>query len=298
MLNLIAVLMFTCVCLALIAGYQRRQGRSLRDIVRGGDSGMDQMPTTPAEREGYFDRWERAAMQAGLSWKRNVYYFVAGAGLMLAAALAITNHINGAMLTAAAALLGPHIYVRRLQAKRSAQFAAQLPQALFLAASVLRAGGTLLQAVDSIATEMPNPMGEEFRRIQQQMRLQVPAHEAMAETQARVSVREFAAVVVAARITAEVGGNLAHIYDQVARSIVEAQNARRTVQSFTTEGRMSANIIAGLPFVVLGLLHLVSPGYYEPLFATWPGRLVLAGCFGTIALGWLTIRRMVDIRIY
>jgi len=63
-LNLIAVLMFTCVCLALIAGYQRRQGRSLRDIVRGGDSGLDQMPTQPPERETYFHRLERSAMPA------------------------------------------------------------------------------------------------------------------------------------------------------------------------------------------------------------------------------------------
>lgn len=297
MMGMIAVLMFTCVTLAVMAYYQSRQKRNLQDIVKGGDNGLEQLPT-PADRESFMDRWEKAAMQAGLTWKRNVYYFVAGAGLLLAAALAMTGHINSGVLVAAAALVGPHMYVNHLRARRAAQFAAQLPQALFLAASVLRAGGTLLQAVDSIAAEMPNPMGEEFRRIQQQMRLQVPAHEAMAATQARIGVREFAAVVVAARITAEVGGNLAHIYDQVARSIVEAQNARRTVQAFTTEGRMSANIISALPFLVLGLLQLVSPGYYEPLFATWPGRFVLAGCFGTIFLGWLTIRRMVDIRIY
>jgi tight adherence protein B len=295
-LNLIAVLVFATVCLGLLAYYQRTRVRSLKDIVKGGDSGTVQIPTEP-DQETFLDRWEKAAMQAGLTWKRNVYYFSAGTGLALAAALAVTGHINSAIVIGAAGLISPYVYVKQRQAKRAAQFAAQLPQALFLAASVLRAGGTLLQAVDAIAAEMPAPMGEEFQRIQQQMRLQVPAHEAMAEAQARIGVREFAAVVVAARITAEVGGNLAHIYDQVARSIVEAQNARRTVQSFTTEGRMSANMIAALPFFVLGLLHFLSPGYFDPLFSTWPGRFVLAGCLGTIVLGWVTIRRMVDIRI-
>ena len=292
MLNLIAVLMFTCISLALLAYYQARQKRSQKDPGNEPDE-----TTSGPERETFMDRWEKAALQAGLPWKRSVYYFIASAGLLLGGALAVTHHTNGALLVTAGALIGPQVYVKRQQARRANQFAAQLPQALFLAASVLRAGGTLLQAVDSIATEMPNPMGEEFRRIQQQMRLQVPAHEAMAQTQARINVREFAAVIVAARITAEVGGNLAHIYDQVARSIVDAQNARRTVQSFTTEGRMSANMIAALPFVVLALLHFLSPGYYDPLFGSWPGRFVLAGCFGTIVFGWWTIRRMVDIRI-
>jgi tight adherence protein B len=296
LLNLIAVLMFACVCLGALAVYASRQRRSLREILRGGDSGLEQAPAE-TERESFMDRWEKAALQAGLPWKRNVYYFVAGAGLAIGLPLLVSGNVLTGVPLLLAGLVGPNAYVRRLQEGRRAKFASQLPQALFMASSVLRAGGTLLQAVDSIAAEMPDPMGEEFRRIQQQLRLQVPAHEAMAEAQGRIGVPEFAAVVVAARITAEVGGNLAHVYDQVARSIVDAQNARRTVQAFTTEGRMSANLITALPFVVLGLLQILSPGYFEPLFKDWAGRAVLAGCLGTIALGWYTIRRMVDIRI-
>lgn len=296
MLNLIAVLMFATVCLSALALYAASRKRSLRDILRGGDSGLDQSPTD-TQPESFMDRWEKAALQAGLPWKRTVYYFIAGAGLALGLPLLAMGMVLTGGAIALVGLVGPQVYVRRLQDARRAKFASQLPQALFMAASVLRAGGSLLNAVDAIAAEMDDPVGEEFRRIQQQMRLQVPAHEAMAEAQARIGVPEFAAVVVAARITAEVGGNLAHIYDQVARSIVDAQNASRTVRAFTTEGRMSANLITALPFVVLGLLQILSPGYFEPLFKDWAGRAILAGCLGTIALGWYTIRRMVDIRI-
>lgn len=297
MLNLVAVFIFAAVCLGVLALYQTRRKRSLRDIVRGGDSGLEQEPTAP-ERDAFFDRWEQAALQAGLGWKRSVYYYVAGVSAGLSMLLFLAGFaISGAVLFLIG-LIGPYWYVKRLQAARSARFGQQLPQALFLAASVLRAGGTLLQAVDAIALEMPDPIGTEFKRIQQQMRLQVPAHEAMAEAQTRVGVREFAAVVVAARITAEVGGNLAHIFDQIARAILDAQNARRAVQAFTTEGRMSANLIAALPFIVMGLLSVLSPGYFEPFFETWPGRLILLGCLGTILLGWTTIRRMVDIRLF
>lgn len=297
MLNLIAMTIFACVCLAILAAHQRSRKRSLEDIVRGGDSGLEQAPTE-YEQESFLDRWEKAALQAGLSWKRTTYVAIALGGLALGAILALAGQINLSMVTVGVGLVGPAWYVRRLQRARSEIFARQLPQALFLAASVLRAGGTLLQAVDSIAEEMPAPMGDEFKRIQQQMRLQVPAHEAMAEAQERVGVREFAAVVVASRITAEVGGNLAHIFDQIAKAIVDAQTANRTIKAFTTEGRMSANLIAALPFVVLGLLHILSPGYFEPLFTTWSGRAVLIGCLGTIFLGWTTIRRMVDIRTF
>lgn len=292
MLNLIAAMIFTAVCAGLMAVWYRR-GRT----AAGAPENPAPAPADPA-RSGFLDRWEQMALQAGLPWRRNAYYGLAGAAALLAGIAFATGHINGGMALAILGAAGPYIYVRQMKAKRTALFLRQLPPALFLASSVLRAGGTLLQAVDSIASEMPDPMGAEFRRIQQQMRLQVPAHEAMAQAQERVGVREFAAVVVAARITAEVGGNLAHIFDEISRSIVESQNARRMVQSFTTEGRMSANLIAGLPFAVMGLLHLVSPDYFRPLFETWPGRFVLAACLGTIGLGWITIRRMVDIRMF
>jgi tight adherence protein B len=198
---------------------------------------------------------------------------------------------------ALAAIILPVFFVRKLRASRQAHFARQLPAALFLGASVMRAGGTLLQAVDAIAQEMPDPLGAEFKRVQAQMRLQVPAHEAMHEAMERVGVKEFAAVVVAARITAEVGGNMAHILDQIARTIMDAQNAARTLQSFTTEGRLSTNLIAAMPFVVMGLLQVLSPGYFAPLFETWPGRILLFLCLGCIAFGYSIIRRMVEVKL-
>lgn len=297
MMNLIGTLIFAFVFLGILtAGYAL-----VRRWSGVADPGHEQEPAPVPENapgESFFDRWERAAMQAGLGWNRTTYLAITGVCIAIGIVLIGLESINAGAVVIVAGLVGPAIYVDRMHKKRAAMFVRQLPPALFMSASVLRAGGTLMQAVDAIATEMPDPIGQEFKRIQQQMRLQVPAHEAMAAAQARVGVREFAAVVIAARITAEVGGNLAHIFDQISRSIVDAQNAQRTVNSFTTEGRMSANMITALPFVVLALLHLLSPGYFEPLFTTWPGRFVLAGCMGTIALGWYVIRRMVDIRMF
>lgn len=288
MLNLIAVLIFACITSLLLALYQRRSQSQRQGEYDG---------VLPDPQPSFFERWERAALQAGLSWKRQVYYGAIGLGIALAVLLGATGHLYLAGTALIAGVAVPQVYVQRMRAVRSAQFARQLPQALFLAASVLRGGGTLLNAVDAIAQEMPAPMGDEFRTIQQQMRLQVPAPEAMAQAQARIGVREFAAVVVASRIVAEVGGNLAHIFDEIARSILDAESAQRTVRAFTTEGRMSANLIAALPFIVLGLMQVISPGYFKPLYADWTGRAVLVFCLGTIFAGWRIILRMVDIRI-
>jgi tight adherence protein B len=296
LLNLIAVFIFLGVCFGLLAWAERSRRTRWFDVIKG-ESG-ERQAATEVQRPGILDHWEKEALRAGLAWTRYHLAGFAAIGSACATLLAVTGHGQMALIALAAGLLGPLLWVRRLSLMRSARFAEQLPQALFLAASVLRAGSTLLQAVDAIAGEMPAPMGEEFTRIQQQMRLHIPAHEAMQETMDRLAVPEFAAVVVATRIASEVGGNLAHIFDQIARSVIEQQNARRMLHAFTTEGRMSANLIAALPVLVLGLLHLLSPGYLEPLFGTWTGRTLLLLCSAMILSGWLTIRRMTEFELF
>lgn len=283
MFELIGLLIFVAATLAVLAARHRPPG-------------VDQQPAKP-DRPSFLDRLEREMRQAGLTWTRQTYFGFLGAGAAGSIVCFAMGRPTEGIFIALAAIILPVIVVRRMRASRQAQFARQLPAALFLGASVMRAGGTLLQAVDSIAQEMPDPLGAEFKRIQTQMRLQVPAHEAMHDAMERVGVREFAAVVVAARITSEVGGNMAHILDQIARAIMDAQNASRTVHAFTTEGRLSTNMIAAMPFVVMAVLQLLSPGYFGPLFASWPGRILLFLCLGCIAIGYSVIRRMVEIKI-
>jgi tight adherence protein B len=283
LLNLIALLAFAAAALAILASRQRPPG-------------AEQQPAQ-SERATFLEGLERQMRQAGLRWNRMTYYGFLAFGGAIAGLCFAMDRPTEAIFALILAAVSPVLFISRMRAMRQAQIARQLPSSLFLGASVMRAGGTLLQAVDAIAAEMPDPIGAEFKRIQAQMRLQVPAHEAMAEAMERVGVREFAAVVVAARITAEVGGNMAHILDQIARAIMDAQNAARTVQAFTTEGRLSANLLAAMPFLVMGLLQFLSPGYFAPLFSTWPGRILLFLCLGCIGLGYLVIRRMVEIKV-
>lgn len=292
MLNLIALLLFIAVSLGTLALQQARSRRPLRDLLPG-----DDLPTVAGPSETWLDRWERLALQAGLGWSRKLYLGLASAGLALAALLTLSGLTGTGLMLALAGLAGPWLYVRRLRDLRAALFARQLPPALFLAASVLRSGGTLLQAVEAIAAEMPEPLGGEFRQIQAKLRLQVPAHQAVAEAHARVHVPEFAAVVVAARLGTEVGGDLARIFEEIGRAVADAQNARQGLRALTTEGRISADLIAAMPLVVMGLLHLVSPGYFAGYWESWTGRMVLSLCLGAIYLGWRTVRRMVEIRI-
>jgi Flp pilus assembly protein TadB len=48
---------------------------------------------------------------------------------------------------------------------------------------------------------------------------------------------------------------------------------------------------------VLGIISVLNPEYLEPLVTTTLGKLMIATGLVLIALGWTTIRRIVDIQV-
>jgi len=199
---------------------------------------------------------------------------------------------------AAAGLVGPWAVVKYRQQKRATQFAEQLPAALMLAANTIRAGGTMLHAVRAIARQMPDPVRSEFARVEQALHLQVPLAAALDQARQRIGAPEFSAVVVACKVGGPVGADLDVVLENIAKEIVEDREFQRAMRAASAEGRMSARIVTAIPLVVGGYFFWSNPRYFDPILSSPGGSLILIGCFASIALGWVIISRLTDVRAW
>ena len=69
------------------------------------------------------------------------------------------------------------------------------------------------------------------------------------------------------------------------------------VQVLLAKKRMEQRIINVMPFLVLGMLLLISPDYLAPLYTTLQGRVIMSICvLITIGSFWLS-RRIAEIDI-
>ncbi|MEX0869222.1 MAG: type II secretion system F family protein [Nitriliruptoraceae bacterium] len=179
--------------------------------------------------------------------------------------------------------------------RRQAAFADQLDDTLQLLAGSLRAGHSLLQAVDTVAQESSEPTSSEFRRIVNATRVGQDLSQAIAVTVDRTASADFSWVAQAIAIHREVGGNLAGVLDTVAETIRERNQIRRHVQALSAEGKLSAIVLMGLPVAIVAFLALISPGYLANFVAGPAGWIML----GTIALlmtvGGLWLRKIITI---
>jgi tight adherence protein B len=201
-----------------------------------------------------------------------------------------------ALLLAAAAPLGAKLLLRFRTGRRQAAFADQLDDSLQLMASSLRAGHSLLRAVDSVSQEAAAPTSEEFSRIVNETRVGRDLNDALDEVAARMGSDDFVWVAQAIAIHREVGGNLAEVLDAVGHTIRERNAIRRQVKALSAEGKLSAIVLMALPFGVTGFISMTNPAYIGRFAESLMGYAMLGAAGLMLVVGGLWLKKTVAIK--
>ncbi|MGY1623649.1 type II secretion system F family protein [Geodermatophilus sp. SYSU D00965] len=238
-----------------------------------------------------------ALERAGIAMALPDVVLLVGLGALVLGALGLLlDGVLLAVLLALAAPLAAKLYTRFRTGRRQAAFADQLDDALQLMASSLRAGHSLLRAVDSVATEAAAPTCEEFARIVNETRVGRDLGDALDEVAERTNSDDFRWTAQAIAIHREVGGNLAEVLDTVGHTIRERNAIRRQVKALSAEGKLSAIVLMALPFGVIGFLSVVNPDYLAAFTSSLAGYAMTGIAAVLLVVGALWLRKTVRIR--
>ncbi|WP_116452388.1 type II secretion system F family protein [Blastococcus litoris] len=235
--------------------------------------------------------------EAGVRSRPAEVLVIAGGATLGAGALGLVlgNVATGVVFALVAPLaVAGVISVRRT--RRRAAFMAQLDESLQLMASSLRAGHSVLRALDAVSRDSESPTSEEFSRVVNEARVGRDLNEALEEVARRTSSEDFSWVVQAIAIHREVGGNLAEVLDSVGVTIRERNKLRRQARVLSAEGRTSGVVLFLLPPIVTGLLVIVAPDYVGRLVESSAGIVMLTVSATLMAVGALWLRTIVKVR--
>jgi tight adherence protein B len=252
-----------------------------------------------AETAGFAERLDRRLERAGMSVRPGE--FVAGAVLAalvggLAAGFLFQSILWGLALAVVSALV-PIVALGVAVRRRLNRLQAQVVDVLMIIASSLRAGHSFLQALDMVSKEISEPSASEFSRTVSEIRLGRPVNEALDALGDRMDSEDFEWAMMAVNIQRQVGGNLAEVLDTVAETLRDRETVRRQVKVLAGEGKLSARILTALPFVVVAFIARVNPGFLDPLFGTFMGKVVLVGGSILMLTGIIIMRRIVRIDV-
>lgn len=246
----------------------------------------------------FAQNWRTQLSRADLKLTVGEYFalhIISGIGAFLISSFIFGNPIGGAVI-GVAGLFFPRFYVARKQSQRLRGYENQLPDTLSLWVNALRSGYSVLQAMEAISKESPEPTATEFRRVVQEVQLGIPMEDALDHLLIRMPSEDMDLVNTAVNIQREVGGNLAEILDAITHTIRERIKLKGEIRVLTSQGRITGWLISLLPVILTVFLMFVSPGYMgglvENRMCGWPMMGIGLGLIGT---GAAVIQKIVSI---
>ena len=195
----------------------------------------------------------------------------------------------------------PDLYVGYAAKQRVTKFNAQLGDTINMLANSLRSGYSLLQSMEQVSREAPEPTASEYRRVVQEVGLGLRTEDALDNLLKRVPSEDLDLLVTAVKIQMESGGNLAQILDTIGHTIRERIRIKGEIAVLTAQGRISAYVITGLPIGLAIFITVINPNYLAPMFSFgMPPEhwccLPVAGIV-MIVIGFFAIMKIVDIEV-
>jgi tight adherence protein B len=192
---------------------------------------------------------------------------------------------------------GPHFVVGRMIKRRLNKFNSNFPDAIELMVRGLRSGLPITETLTVVASEIPGPVGIEFRMVVDKMKIGRTMEAALQETADRLGTAEFQFFVITLAIQRETGGNLAETLSNLADVLRKRAQMKLKIRAMSSESKASAYIVGSLPFVVFTLVWMINPHYMGGFFTD--DRLMVAGIGGMVwmGIGALIMAKMVNFEI-
>jgi len=192
---------------------------------------------------------------------------------------------------------GPHFVIGKMIKRRVNKFNSNFPDAIELMVRGLRSGLPITETLGIVASEIPGPVGLEFRIVADKMKIGRTMEAALQETADRLGTPEFQFFVITLAIQRETGGNLAETLSNLADVLRKRAQMKLKIRAMSSESKASAYIVGSLPFVVFTLVYMINPHYMGGFFTDQ--RLIVAGIGGMIwmAIGAAIMAKMVNFEI-
>lgn len=169
----------------------------------------------------------------------------------------------------------PGIYIKFLTQKTQDKFGDQMVDALMIMSSSFRGGLSLIQAMEAVVEEMPDPISREFGIVLGENKMGVSLEEALNHLYNRMPLVSLQQMNTAILLARETGGNLPVIFTRIVNTIRENKKIKQNLDTLTLQGKIQGVVMSGLPIAFGYVVYSTNKKIFEHMFTSDLGRLLL-----------------------
>lgn len=201
------------------------------------------------------------------------------------------------LLCALAGASIPVFFLVHRRQQRMKRFSKHFPDALDMMARAIRAGYALAGGIQLVGEEMPDPVGEELRRVFEEIRLGLEPGDALAKLAERIPTDDVRFFCTAIRIQRTAGGNLAETLDRLSEVIRERFKLLSHAHAIAAQQRWGAIFVGSSPLLLAVLLRLLNANYFDEAVKHPAGPMMLLVGLALEAVGFVMIWRIAKIKV-
>jgi tight adherence protein B len=224
-------------------------------------------------------------------------FMVIGALVVPALLWLLTGSLFPALIGLIAVTALPRLAYGFIKRRRLHRIVLQLPDALTMLASAMRAGTSLQTALDIVIKETPAPLAQELGVVAREQRLGVALEDALESMARRLKLEDIDLVVAAMTIAKQVGGNLAETLERLAGTLRTKAIMEGKIRALTSQGKLQGWIVGALPLFLGLVLWFMENASMKPMVTTWWGWVVVGVIIVMEAIGAFMIKKIVTIDI-
>lgn len=204
----------------------------------------------------------------------------------------------GIVLGCIGGLILPNIYIAVLRQRIKEKFHNQLIDALMIMSSSFRGGLSLVQALEAVVEEMPDPINKEFGMVLGENKMGVSLEESFYHLYNRMPSSAVQQMITSILLARETGGNLPIVFNRIVNNIRESKKIADNIKTLTLQGRIQGAVMSLLPIGFGMVVYSANKRLFESMLNSSLGKNLLIYAFISQVIGMILIWRISTKRDY
>lgn len=244
-------------------------------------------------------RYDKYSLRPG-QW---AVFTLEGIGACALVAYAFYRNFLAFAVLAPFGLVYPFWHKKELCRQRKEALKSEFKEGILVLAALMGAGYSMENALDASVRELAAMYGRqgmlvrEFAYMAKQIRLNCTAEEVLRDFADRSGVEEIASFAQVFIVAKRSGGDMVAIMNRTAESIRDKIQVHEEIQTMTASRRFEQKIMNLLPFLIILYVDVTSPGFFDQMYTTAAGKMVMTGCLAVYAAAYWISERILDITV-
>lgn len=189
------------------------------------------------------------------------------------------------------------IYLYITNKRRKRKIKNDMLRAVILLNNAFKAGKSTMQAVEIASCELPEPISIEFKKIYQDLSYGISSDVAFSRFARRVNLEEARYISSSLIILNKTGGNIVAVFSAIERTLFEKKKLEEDLKNSTQASNLVVKVLMGVPVVFILIIYVLSPDYFEPLFSSPLGYMIIFIVFLMFLVYMYLLKKIMKVKV-